>query len=430
MSLEVFMILFLVLLLLGLPIGFVMLVSSFAYMLLSGNPLYVKLIPEKIFEGISSFVLTSIPFFMLAGEVMNRTGISARLIEFASLIVGRLRGGLAHVNILSSMLFAGITGVALGEIAALGTVFIPSMEKKGYSKEFAAAVTACASIIGPIIPPSIIIILYSAIMDVSVGAMFAGAFLPGVLIGVSDMLVVVFLSIKRKYPKSEIKLTPQLLLGSFKHASVAIMMPLIIVGGILSGIFTPTEAAAGSVVYAILVGVLFYRNVKLIDLWEACKTAAVFSCKLFFIISGISLMTWIFGMEKAPLLAENLFRSISQDKTILILMINVLYLFSGMFMEPSTSIILFAPIIWPMVAKLGLNEIQFGLMIVINTQIGLLTPPVGNVLFAISEMVKTDLMRLSREMLPFILINFIVVLLIGFVPEITLIFPRWLGFIN
>jgi tripartite ATP-independent transporter DctM subunit len=230
MSIPVFMIIFFILLFLGLPVGFVMAVTSALYFLFSGNALFLLMLPERIFSGLDVFVLMSIPFFMLSGEIMNRAGMSDRLVDFANLVVGRIRGGLAQVNVLASILFAGITGVALGDVAALGKIFIPAMVKQGYSKSFAAAITAASSLVGPIIPPSTIIVLYGAVMGVSVGAMFAGAIIPGLLIGLSDMAVVQYLAHRRQYPKHVIEVTPRQFLISSRDAALAIIMPVIIVG--------------------------------------------------------------------------------------------------------------------------------------------------------------------------------------------------------
>jgi len=430
MSLGLFMIIFLFLLFFGMPVGFAMITSGFFYLLSSGDLLTLVMMPEKIFGGINVFVLTAIPFFMLAGEIMNRSGISDKLINFSNLIVGRVRGGLAQVNVLASILFAGITGVALGDIAALGSVFVPAMEKQGYDKEFTAAVTAVSSIVGPIIPPSIVIVVYAAIMNVSVGAMFIGAIIPGIMIGLTDMIAVAIISSRRKYPKVIVKTNPKIFLLSLKDAILAMVMPIIIIGGLLFGFFTPTEAAAIAVLYSVLVGVVIFRSFKIKDLIASLKGAVKGSAKLYLIIAGASVISWVFGAEKVTQVVESFFISTNMNRITVILIINAFFLFMGTWMDPGVSIVLFSPILWPIAMKLGINEVQFGIMIIINTNIGLCTPPVGNVLFAITDMAKVDLFRVSKEILPFLFFNVFVVLMVGYCPTLTLWLPRVFGLIK
>jgi tripartite ATP-independent transporter DctM subunit len=427
MTLGLFLLIFLAFLFAGIPVGFAMIISGFFYLLSSGDLMNLVMMPEKIFSGINVFVLTAIPFFMLAGDIMNRSGISDRLISFSNIVIGRVRGGLAQVNVLASILFAGITGVALGDIAALGTVFVPAMEKQGYDREFSAGVTAASSLVGPIIPPSVVMVLYAAVMEVSVGGMFLGAIIPGLLIGLTDMAMVAIIASRRKYPKVIVKTSFRMFLFGLKDALLALMMPIIIIGGLLTGVFTPTEAAAVSVAYSIIVGVVVFHSLNWKDLLASLKSAVRSSAKLYLIIAGASVVTWVFGAERVPKVAEQFFLSITTNKFTLILLVNAFFLFMGTWMDPGVSIILFAPILWPIAAKLGLNAVQFGIMIVINTNIGLCTPPVGNVLFAIADLAKVDLFRVSREILPFLLFNLFVVLAVGYFPELTLWLPRLLG---
>ena len=365
---------------------------------------------------------------MLAGDIMNRAGISDRLMKFSNIVIGRVRGGLAQVNVLSSILFAGITGVALGDIAALGSVFIPMMEKQGYDRKFSAAVTAASSIIGPIIPPSVTIVFYAAIMRVSVGGMFVGAIIPGILIGVTDMLIVYYLAKKRNYPKVLIKTTPKEFFLSFKDALYAIGMPFIIVGGILSGIFTPTEAAAVSILYALIVGFFIFRSLTIKDIIASLKYAVYGTTKIIFLIAGGYVLSWIIGMENVTGSVEKLFFSFSHSKFVLILFINFFFLVAGMFGETGIAIILFGPILAPLAAKFGIGDIQFGVMIIINVALGYLTPPVGNVLFATADLARVKSMELGIELLPFIAINYVFVMMIGMFSEISMFLPRLFGF--
>lgn len=430
MSISVFIIVFFGLLFLGLPVGFVMAITSAIYFLLSPNPIFLLMLPERIFAGLDVFILMSIPFFMLAGEIMNRAGMSDRLVEFANLIVGRIRGGLAQVNVLASILFAGITGVALGDIAALGKIFIPQMEKQGYSRAFAGAVTAASSLVGPIIPPSTIIVFYGAVMGVSVGAMFAGAIIPGLMIGLTDMIVVAVIAKRRNYPKQIIKITRKAFIKSGGDALLALIMPVIIVGGILGGLFTPTEAAAIAVLYALFIGVFVFRTLRWADCGGILSTAVVESARLFFIIAGAAIVGWVFAIENVPALVQSVFMGITDNPVILILFINLFFIIMGFWMDPGASIILFAPIIAPLAYNVGLHPVQFGIMLIINSNIGLCTPPVGNVLFAVSNISKVGIGALSRELAPFLILNFLLILLVGYWPDLSLWIPRQLGLIR
>ena len=430
MSIEVFVLIFFAMLLLGVPVALTMGMSSALYLLFSGNLLFLRMLPQRMFDGIDVFVLLAIPFFMLAGEIMNTAGMSDRLIRFANLVVGRMRGGLAQVNVVSSLLFAGITGVAVGDVAALGKIFIPRMEQEGYDRSFAAAVTAASSLVGPIIPPSAVIVFYAAIMDVSVGAMFAGAIIPGLLVGVASMVVVWAVSERRRYPRREVRVTPKEFAIGFKDAGLALVMPVLIVGGILFGIFTPTEAAAAAVGYALVVGFLVFRSLRLRDLNRILQTAVLDSSRLMFIIAMAAIINWIFGIEQVPRMVAELFGGLGDNPVLTVLAINLFFLVMGFWVEPAISIILFVPVVAPLAFGAGLHPVQFGLMLIVNLMMGLCTPPVGNVLFALSSIVKLDMRELSRELAPFLALIFAVVLAMGFVPGLTLWLPRELGLIR
>lgn len=430
MNLAIFSISFFGLLFIGVPIGYVMMISSAIYFFICSEPVFLMALPEKIFSGLDMLLLTAIPFFMLAGEIMNRAGMSDRLVSFSNQLIGRFRGGLAQVNVLSSILFAGITGVALGDVAALGKIFIPTMEKQGYTRKFAAAVTAASSIVGPIIPPSALTVLYCAIMETSVGGMFVAAIIPGVLIGLSDMIIVAILAKKNNFPKYNIPFTPKTFVYSLRDASLAIIMPFLIIGGILGGVFTPAEAAAAAVVYAVVASLFIMRSIKGQDLFISLKNSVFDSARLFFIIGGASIVSWIFAMENVDDLIALFFQHISQNKVILILLINAAYLILGMWLEPGIMIMLFAPVIAPFAYNLGMHPIQFGIMVLININIGILTPPVGVVLFAVSDIAKVSIWQLGREMLPFFIANIVVVLMVAFFPELTLWLPGLFGFVN
>lgn len=430
MDIVGFVVLFLVLLVLGLPIALVMLVASAAYFLLSGNPLFLRMLPEKMYAGMDVFVLMAIPFFLLTGEIMNRARLTDRLFDFCNMIIGRVRGGLAQVNVVASVMFAGVTGVALGDIASLGKMFIPAMVRQGYDKPFTAAVTASSSLIGAIIPPSTIIIVYAAVMNVSVGAMFAAAILPGLLLGVAMMALVQLLAVARAYPKVVVEVSPRRLAIGFRDAFFAIIMPIIIIRGIIVGWFTPTEAAAVCVVYSLAVGFFFLRTLQVRELLPILTTASLDTARLFFIIAGASAVSWVFAMERLPALVTTLFAGIGHDPVVVVLAINVFFLLCGMWLDPSISIILFGPVVLPLAGAAGLHPVQLGIMLIVNCVLGLITPPVGNVLFAVASVARIGIGELGRALLPFIAVGVAILLLIGFWPDLTLALPRAFGLIR
>lgn len=430
MSIEIFLILFFVLIIVGAPIWLVMGFPCLLYFLSSGNQALLLTIPSRIFDGLDSFILTAIPFFLMAGDLMNRSGMSDRLVAFANLAVGRLRGGLAQVNVASSLLFAGITGVAVGDVASLGKIFIPSMEKEGYSRAFAAAVTAASSLVGPIIPPSVLIIFYASIMDVSVAALFAAAIVPGTLMAVACAMVVGIMSHKRRYPRRETKIPAKDAFRTTQHALLALFMPVFIIGALLGGVMTPTEAAATAVVYALVVGVVVFRALTPRDIAGSLVVAAQDTSKLMLIIAMATMVGFVFAIEDVPSLVRAWLSFLEGRPLLTIFCINLIILALGFWTEPSVIIILFVPIFAPMMQAVGIHPVTFGIMVLVNCMIGLCTPPVGNVLFAIASITDVDLIELSKELLPFLGLIFLVVLSLGLVPELTLAIPKSLGLVR
>lgn len=427
MSLGWMILIFVVLLIAGMPVAFVMGFSASLYLLFSSQVSFLDMAPQKLFAGMDSFVLMCIPFFILAGEIMTRGKIADRIVDYANLIVGRWRGGLAHVNILASMLFAGITGVALGDIAALGSIFIPAMKKQGYDGPFAAAVTASSSIIGPIIPPSMIIVIYGAVTSVSIGALFAAAIIPGILMGLSQMIIVIFLARRREYPKIEIHLTTKKLAIGTRDALVPLMMPAIIIFGILSGVFTPTEAAGMAVLYAFVVASLVYRSLKWRDYGAIFRTAFLFSAKLLLIVGCGSILAWVFGIENVPAKVKGLFYSVSHNKYILLILINFFLILLGMWLDCSASIILFAPMLTPLAMEIGIDPVHFGVLMIVNLNIGLLTPPLAVCLFAAADISRDPFGKVVVAVLPFLIASLFTLALVTYVPAITMTLPRILG---
>ena len=408
--------------------AFSMIATSVVYFLLGPIPNFVYVVPEKIFEGVDSIILTAIPFFLLAGEIMNRSGMAERLIVFSNLIIGRVRAGFAYVNVLASLLFSGLTGVAVGDIAALGKIEVKAMERAGYPRAFAAAVTVASSLVGPIIPPSGIIIIYCAIMDVSVGGMFLAALLPGVMMAVMDMLVIFFQAKPRNFPKSETKRTVREVAAGSKDAFFAILMPVFLIGSIVGGIVAPTEAAAASVAYALVISILVCRALTLRQIIRIIGSSAYESARLLFMLGGALTMSWIFALEDISGQLRQLLLFLDLSPFWTIVAINFSFVVLGMFMEPGIALILFAPVVGPIAYSIGVDPLQLGIMLLVNVIVGLATPPVGNVLFAMSSVVQVRTGALIRELLPFLAIKFVLLVIIGTVPGLTLWVPRLFGF--
>ena len=428
MSLLIVCVILLVLLFVGLPIALIMGVSGLVYFLLTGGIDYFPMVVNRLYRGIDSFVLVCIPFFILAGDMMNRSGITERLVRFSDLIVGRMPGSLAQANVVSSGIFASISGSALGDIAAIGSVFIPAMKKEGYGARFAAAVTAASSIVSPIIPPSLIIILYAAVMDTSIGAMFVAAVVPGFLMVAGDMVIVHILSVKRGYPRRQQKVPFAEAARCTRDALIALIMPLIIIGGIVGGVFTPTEAAAVAVFYALIVGGAIFRKLTFSDIISAVYNSALSSGKLFFIIACVGILAWAFAMEEVPQQIVKLFSGVLDYPWLILLLINVFLLFMGMWLDLTANIFLFAPILGPLVVKAGIDPLHFSMIFLLNVNLGNITPPLGIILFATSELSRQKVYEILKELWPFWLIKLVVLIVVTYLPQLSVWFPHYLGF--
>ena len=418
----------LLLLILGLPVALIMALSGLTYFVVTGSIEYFPMIVTRLYSGIDSFVLICIPFFILAGDMMTRSGITDRLVKFSNLIVGRMPGNLAQANVLASGIFASISGSALGDIAAIGSVFIPAMKREGYGSRFSAAVTAASSIVSPIIPPSLIIILYASVIDASIGAMFIAAVIPGFLMVAGDMVMVHVLSVRRNYPRRTEKVRFREVVTCTRDASIALIMPLIIIGGIVGGVFTPTEAAAVAVAYAFVVGVLVFRNLRLRDLYSSILDSALSSGKLFFIIACVGILSWAFAMENVPQQVVNLFENILDRPWLVLLTINFFLLFMGMWLDLTANIFLFAPIFVPLVSAIGVSPLHFSMIFLLNVNLGNITPPLGIVLFATSELSREKAFDIARELGPFWLIKAVALGIVTYVPWTSLWLPALFGF--
>jgi C4-dicarboxylate transporter DctM subunit len=413
---------FITFLILGIPIAFVLGLTSFVALLYSGN-IPLLLMPKEMFSGTDSFPLLAVPFFMLAGNLMNAGGITRRLIHFCNILLGYVRGGLAMVNIVASMFFAGITGAAAADASAIGSIIIPAMTEEKYDREFSAAVTAAASTMGPIIPPSIPMIILGAIAELSVGALFLAGVIPGVMIGISLLGVAYVISRKRNYPKEKVKSVKDFFIG-LKDALLALLMPAIIMGGILGGIFTPTEAAVVAVVYAFIVSFFIYREIRWKDLHKVLIDSVVTTSILMLVIANSAIFGWILANQQVPQAVAQIFLSVSNNKWVILLLLNIFLLFVGTFMETTASLIILTPILFPLAVKVGIDPIHFGLVMVLNLVIGLITPPLGVCLFIACSIAKITLEQIVKAILPFLIAAIAVLFIVTYIPELSLWIPR------
>ncbi|GLT11308.1 TRAP transporter large permease [Sulfitobacter sp. PR48] len=428
MTIGIVLIVLFGMILIGVPISFAMLATTGLYFLTSPTPFFIELLPAKIFEGLDNIILIAIPFFLLAGELMSRSGMADRLMHFSNLVIGRVRGGFAYVNVMASLLFSGLTGVAVGDIAALGKIEVLAMEKAGYPRHFAAAVTVASSLVGPIIPPSGVIILYCAIMNVSVGGMFLAALVPGVILALADMLVIAFQAKKRNFPLSDVDRSLPAFVKGTRDAALALLMPAFLIGGIVGGVTTPTEAAAASVVYALIVSVLIYRALSVKEVGKIFMNTTFEAARLLFMIAGALSMTWIFALEDLAGQVAFIFDFAKGSPLLLILLINCLFILLGMFMDAALALILFGPIVAPLAYSVGVDPLQLGIMLIINVTVGLATPPIGYVLFAMCSVVRLNFSKLVAELIPFLMIKAVLLIIIGLVPALTTWVPGLFGF--
>ncbi len=413
-------IVFLILLFLGFPIAFALGLSSLTYILFTDLPFV--LIPQKMYSGIDVFILLSIPGFILAGNLMNASGITSRIIQFCNALIGHIRGGLGMANVGASMLFGGISGTAIADTASIGTVMIPSMKKEGYDAGFSCAITATSSTIGPIIPPSLPLIIAGTLTGLSVGRLFLAGAVPGILLGIGLIFTAYLLSVKRNYPKGE-KAPFRVVVKSFYQAFWAVIMTLVILVGIVGGIFTPTEASVVAVLYAMVIGLLVYRELTIKMIPGIIMNAAKTTAALMVLVGFANLFAWIMAAEQIPRMIADTLLGLTQNKIVLLLLINVLLLFVGAFMETIAAMIILFPTLLGIAVEVGVDPVQFAIIVVLNLVIGLTTPPLGVCLFVASGIGKVSLEKISLAGLPFLLLCLIVLLMVTFIPGISLYLP-------
>jgi len=416
---------FALLLLIGTPIG-VALGLSTAIVIYTVMKIPLIVVAQRMFTAIDSFSFMAIPFFMLAGSFMASGGVTKRLVNFANSLVGFIRGGLALVVAVTGMFFAAISGSSAATTAALGSTLFDEMEKSGYKRDFAAAIIASGGTTGIVIPPSITLVVFGVTAGVSIGDLFLGGFLPGIIMGVSMCIVSYFLSGKKGIkPQGSFYLIN--VLKSFKNSFLALMMPVIILGGIYGGIFTPTEAAAVAAVYGLIIGMFVYRELTFKNLPSVILNAAVNTTVIMFIVGGANLFGWILTNAQVPHKVATFIVSISTNHIVFLMLINILLLFVGTLINASAAVVILVPILFPVAMSFGIDPVFLGVLMIVNLAIGCITPPVGLDLFVVSSIAKLPIEKITKAILPYLIVLIVDLLILTYFPQIILFIPHLLG---
>lgn len=423
MEFFIFALILIVLFIGGLPVAFALGITGLILLkVLWGDTVNLGIVAQRLLYGANNFVILAIPFFLLAGKLMNTGGITRRIFRFANLLVGHLQGGLGQVNIVASMIFSGMSGLAAADTAGLGTVEIQAMREAGYDDDFTCAVTGASSTVGPIVPPSVPLVIYGILANVSVGRLLVAGLIPGVLVGLSLMIMVSIYAGRKGYPRFS-KPSFRELLQAFKEAFGPLMTPVILIGGILSGIFTPTEAAAIAALYALILGCFLYKEISLSDTWRLLKQTARETATITFIISCAMLYGWVLIRSRTPIVLLEFFTGISTNPIVILFILNGFLLILGCFMETIAALSILVPIITPLIIKVGIDPLHFGLVMVLNLMIGLLTPPFGINLFILNKISGVPTMKVARACLPFFIPLISTLLVITLFPSIVTVLP-------
>jgi C4-dicarboxylate transporter DctM subunit len=411
----------LLLIVIGVPIAFAMGLSALIVIVLLGDiPLGV--IPEKLVYTTDSFVFLAVPFFILAGEIMEKGGISSRLIRFAKTLVGQIRGGLAMVSVVASIIFAGLSGSAVADASAIGSVLIPAMKKQGYKKEFVVSLQSSSAILGPIIPPSVLMILYGSITDLSIGKLFLAGVVPGILIGGALMLASYGYAVKSNYP-AEKNASFREFIESFGESVPAIVFPGIILFGILFGVFTPTEAGAVAVFYALFVALFVYREVKVSDLKGIFISASLKTAAVMIVVAMASVLAWILALEKAPAALVSHLSNLSEEPIVVLFLLIIALVLIGTVIDTIAATIILAPILAPLAQQYGFDPIHFGLIVIMSLVIGLMTPPVGVVLYITCGIGDVKIHHATKYVFGFVLIMVLTIFVIAALPQLVMFLP-------
>lgn len=412
-------------LIINIPIAFSIGMSAIGAVLAAdGVPMMV--LPQRMFYGLDTFTLISVPLFILAGRLMALGGVTRDLLALANVFVGWMRGGLAYVNIVASMIFAGITGTAASDSSSIGSILVPAMIKRGYEKDFTVAVTATSSTIGIMIPPSVPLVLYGVASNVSIGKLFMGGMIPGILVGLALMLVTAVIARKRNYPAEErisFKESVRIVLRGIP----ALMTVVIIIGGIVFGFFTPTEAAGIAVVYTLLLGIYYYKELHWSDIPGIIKENASTMGLVSIMVAAATALGWVFANQGVPRAIGNAILSVTDNRIVILLLINLLLLFVGTWMDLTPAVLVFAPILLPIAMQVGVDPVHFGIIMLVNLAIGLFTPPVGICLFITCGIAKISIVDSLKAFIPFFLVMILILLMITYIPAISMFLPNLMG---
>jgi tripartite ATP-independent transporter DctM subunit len=426
MKSSVFLLVLVALFLASIPVAFALGITSTLLMAASSTGIRFGIIIHQMIGGVNTFTLLAVPLFLLAGKLMNASGTTDRLFAFATVLVGWLPGGLGHVNVIASVIFAGMSGTAVSDASGLGLIEIKAMNDAGFDNDFSCSVTAASSTLGPIIPPSLPLVVYGTMSGASVGALFIAGVLPGLLMAVIMMIVVTIFAILRRYPREKFPTLKQCIEG-FVRAFLPLMAPVIILMGIYSGLFTPTEAAAIVVFYSLLLGMLFYRTLSLKGLWDILVETVYDAASIGLIVAAATLFGNVIIKALIPQQVLQWVTASISTPWVLLLVINIFLLLVGMFLETTSAITILVPLLLPLTNAAGVDPVHFGIIMVLNLMIGVLTPPFGIVLFVTSYIGKMSVAALTKALLPWILALFIALMIVTYVPEISLLVPRMAG---
>ena len=422
MMLSIMLIILVVLILLGVPIAFSLGASSIIYFLVE-RPTLITMVPQRIWAGTNNFIIIAMPLFILAGELMNRGGLTKRIIDFSLLVVRPIRGGLGEVNVVASMIFGGISGSSVADTSALGSILIPNMVKQGYGKGFSAGVTVASSTMGMIIPPSVPMLIYAMISGASVGRLFLAGLVPGILIGLSQLVVVYVLSKKHGYHPPVSKFVAREAIATIRNGMFAILMPMIIILTVSLGIATASESAAVAVLYAAILGLFVYKELSLRDIVIALKKTVMISSSIMVIVGFTMVYTWILAVEQIPVFIADFILGLQVHPFVIFIFLDILILFIGTFVDVTPSLLLLVPILLPVMRQFGIDELQFGAIMIVGTAIGLVTPPVGMCLNVATKICGLSIVRIFLHALPFIICNVIILILVTFIPAVSTWLP-------
>jgi len=423
MMIMIVVILFILFLLIGIPISLVLAITSLSYLLFSGLLSTIDSAPQSMFSGLDNTGLLAIPLFMLAGELMNGGGITKKLVHFAKVLIGHFRGGLAYVTIVANMFLASILGSANAQAAMMSKVMVPEMEREGYKREFSSAITLASSIVAPVIPPSMLFIIYGTLTGTSIGDLFIAGVIPGILLAIGFIIVIGMINAKQQFPKSERASFKEILVTLIKVLP-AMLIPFIIIYGILAGIFTPTESAAVACVIALIVGAFIYRELKMKELPKIFLNTVINTATITFLIVTANLFGFVLTYEQIPQLIANSMLSLSENPYVFLFLVNILLLLIGTVLDGIAALIILVPVLMPLITSYQIDPVHFGVIICINLTIGLLTPPVGTGLFIVSSIAKVKFENLVKAITPFLVTSILVVFLFTYWEDIVLWLPE------